>query len=71
MEIQNLQQNNLNDNNNNNKTPKQFILDYFKNDISWDQLEDFPKNTNHSENMKFIFNCYINVGSSQTPNIQM
>ncbi len=50
---------------------KVFLEDYFKNDILWGQLEDFPKTTNHLENFQQIVGCFINVGYTQTPNIQM
>lgn len=58
-------------NKSNQLSSKQFFLEYFKNDILWDQLEDFPKQTDHLENMQLIVGCFINIGYTQTANIQM
>lgn len=67
----NLMDNSDEQNKNNNCSNKQFFLDYFKNNILWEQLENFPKQTDHLENTQLIVGCFINVGYSQTPNILM
>lgn len=69
--MENLTNNQVEETKTNNKSSKQFFMEYFKNDILWDQLEEFPKQTNHSENMQLIVGSFINIGYSQTPNIPM